>query len=189
MRAQPLACYTDPPAPLSWVIHDTRYGVRNDYAPGAETHAMNVMPEPALLFRELFFSLSFSDEQHAHPGPSSFFLFGALESCKATRYVVEKKSLDWFLAFIDLPSRTRKRRTAVRALAFSYGHNLLLTKLLPCCVVWHHPHPTNPTHIGNLFLGNGTFFSFDILRVSLRPRALLEEGPTHGWSWAQGHFW
>lgn len=107
-----------------------------------------------------------------------------------TRNVVEKKSLDWFLAFIDLPSRTRKRRTAVRALAFfSCGHNLLLTKLLPCCVVWHHPHPTNPTHIGNLFLGNRAFFSFDILRVSLRPRALLEEGPTHGWSWAQGHFW
>jgi hypothetical protein len=134
--------------------------VRNDYASGAETHAMNVLPEPAVLFREHFFSLSFSDEHHAHPGPSSFFLFPPLESCKARRYVVEKKSLDWFLAFIDLPSRTRKRRTAVRALAtgFSCGHNLLLTTLPPCCVSDITPTPLTQPILEIYFLETELFF-------------------------------
>jgi hypothetical protein len=111
-------------------------------------------------FGSFFFPLSFSDERHAHPGPSSFFLIFPLGTFKATRYLVVEKSLGWFLAFIDLPPPTGKRRTAVRALAtgFSCGHNLLPTKLLPCCVVWHHPHSTSPTHIGNLLLGNGAFF-------------------------------
>jgi hypothetical protein len=140
-------------------------------------------------FGSFFFPLSFSDERHAHPGLSSFFLFFPLGTCKTTRYLVQEKSLGWFLAFIDLPPPTGKRRTAVRALASRVATTCCRLSYYPAVLSDTIPTPLAQPILEIYFLETELLFSLDILRVKSEAKGILEEGPTRGWSWAQGHFW